>query len=234
MRRRPRRFTLGAVAVAALVALGFAVQQAPRIRDAVTGNTGHGVVRGISEVLRATDAIVVARVEAIGSPRWNSADGSSWEDEFLADTKRFDVNPFQITQVEVLIQKVIWTAGETNLSAGQRVSIDVSGDPSLSRAEASRNLSFESPRDGGYLEEGAARMLLLSRTRLGYKEGLGPLTWHSFPEDRIWGISDEIAVPATREHQTELLQDMRAVRQGAGETRGLRLATLADMAQKSR
>jgi hypothetical protein len=124
------RVLFPAIILAALIpALGFFGGLSRDDQPAATGSTAGdagftGESLSLGDWITRASAIVTGTVDEVGSPYWNSEDGTDWSEEWAADPHSFDVTPVAVFPLTIGVDSVLAAPGEGPvIAAGQKVEV---------------------------------------------------------------------------------------------------------------
>lgn len=187
------------------------------------------------KVVDDASAIIRGTVLAVDEPRWNSRDGRSWEIQFAANPGGFKTAPMLFTRVAVRVDSVLHSAADNGVAVGSDLSMEIKGDPSLSRAQTRNDVTIPWPRSGGYVDPGEQHIFFLHQTIFPYPDaGDAPTVWSATAKWGIWGSQPDIAIPGESRHQAEIesvAEQYPAVVLSRGE-KGFSDEVLAKMARR--
>lgn len=191
-----------AVLLSALVVTGCVASQ-PASDPAAAGPsaeevlTQHGIEatrpwRTIQQVYTSASALVVATVTKIDPPVWNSADGQNWDLEYEADPDAFDTVPIPLTWLTLVVEEVVLSDSAIDLASLTEVQILFSFSPSREFAPG----PTDPPSGYQWLAEGDRRLFFLTLGRFPSPIAPGVEAWRGDQFYGIWGVDDDLAVPA--------------------------------------
>lgn len=183
------------------------VRKAPTPEDVRSYSIQDQVLQSVGDAIDDADAVVIARVASIDSPRWNSKDGLDWREEFDKSPSSFTI-PTIFTAVNLDIVTVIYARQEGAAPAlGDNVSADFLGDPSLDMLDQPLRDELTLEARAVFLAEGDTGVFFLRWLPFPLPDGEGDSTWRVSTANGLWGISsDGEAIFPTNTHQIEDLQ----------------------------
>jgi hypothetical protein len=148
---------------------------------------------GINELVSDSQAAVVVKVQEVGKPRWNSADGEPWS--ALPDTPESYTIPMRYRDATVTVTSVIYDSKDLQLKEGDTTVIRLygAGEP----GGATVDLPYATTtwnQIGGHVSAGDTALVVLARRSYPMREGLQEQLVVVGHYQGSWRVVDGIAV----------------------------------------
>lgn len=147
---------------------------------------------GLNSLVTGSGAAVVATVESISEPQWNSSDGVQWENDVTS--RETQALPMEYRDAAVTVERTLYSSTDLPLEVGASIELRLWGSGEATRGpvgDVKPTLQFN--EISGRIETGDRRVFLLERAEFPMEFGLVPVVRVSSHFQGTWKIVNGVA-----------------------------------------